>query len=199
MPRRRRDRGRSSSVGGRQAGAAGREHRCRLCPEPGRPAHARRSARGRRRAVPQRRPQHVGRGGYRPATAPYCRPRHPPSLPAVRQTRSYSRGRQGIRTLPYSLAGPCPVFRAGCRFLARIAGLAWGAWPTTPAYRGMWTTTPKRPRPARGACGPRPPRIGACGPQPPKEGPPPPRCVPAATGHTANVASITRRGAELAR
>jgi hypothetical protein len=31
------------------------------------------------------------------------------ACPQSRQTRSYSRGRQGIRILPYSLAGPCPV------------------------------------------------------------------------------------------
>ena len=63
--------------------AAGCEHRCHLCPEPRRPAHACRSARGRRGAVPQRRPECLGRGGYRPAAPPCCCPRHPPGLPAV--------------------------------------------------------------------------------------------------------------------
>jgi hypothetical protein len=63
------------------------------------------------------------------------------------------------------------INRVGCRFLAGIAGLAWGAWATTPAYRGMWATSPRWPhRPAE----------------------------PAATGHTVNVASITTRRTELA-
>ena len=45
--------------------------------------------------------------------------------------------------------------------------------PTTPAYRGLWATTPKRGRR-------RPARARGYG------------------SHTVNVASITRRGAELA-
>ena len=63
--------------------AADGEHRSHLCPEPGRPAHARRSARRCYPAVPQRRPQPVGRGSHRPAAPPGRRPRHSPSLPAV--------------------------------------------------------------------------------------------------------------------
>jgi hypothetical protein len=59
------------------------EHRSRLGPEPGRPAYARRSARRRCPAVPQRRPQRISRGYHRPAASPPRRPRHPPSLPAV--------------------------------------------------------------------------------------------------------------------
>jgi hypothetical protein len=59
------------------------EHRSHLCPEPDRPAHARRSARRCYPAVPQRRPQPVGRGSHRPAAPPGRRPRHPPSLAAV--------------------------------------------------------------------------------------------------------------------
>src|ERR1700733_13516161 len=47
----------------------------------------------------------------------------------------------------------------------------------TPPYRGPCATTPKRPRPALGACVPRPPRIGACVPQPPKMATPPGACA----------------------
>src|SRR5580658_9490260 len=46
-----------------------------------------------------------------------------------------------------------------------------GTWPTTPILRGLWATTPKRWGHAA-------------------------RRVPAATGHTVNVASITRRRAD---
>jgi hypothetical protein len=63
--------------------AADGEHRSHLGPEPGRPAHARRSARRCGTAVPQRRPQLVRRGRHPPAAPPGRRPRHPPSLPAV--------------------------------------------------------------------------------------------------------------------
>ena len=49
------------------------------------------------------------------------------------------------------------LFGVGGRFLAWIAGLAWGAWATTPVFRGLWATTPERPGPARGACGPQAP------------------------------------------
>ena len=49
----------------------------------------------------------------------------------------------------------------------------WGMWPTTPVLRGLWATTPKKGSHAA-------------------------RRVLAAAGHTVNVASITRRRAELA-
>src|SRR5579859_6790713 len=60
------------------------------------------------------------------------------------------------------------LFGAGCRFLARIADLVRGACATTPVLRGLWATTPGRPRPARGAWVPQPPSSGGCVPQPPK-------------------------------
>jgi len=82
--------------------------------------------------------------------------------------------------------------------VARIEDLTWGACATTPVYRGLCATTPERPDPARGACVPQPPSTGACVPQPQKRRPRAARPALAASRHTVNVASITRRRAEQA-
>jgi hypothetical protein len=63
--------------------ATGREYRCYLCPEPGRPAHARRAARRHCPAIPQRRPRAVGWGRHRPAASPRRCPRHTAGLSAI--------------------------------------------------------------------------------------------------------------------
>jgi hypothetical protein len=78
-----------------------------------------------------------------------------------------------------------------------IAHPVWGTWATAPVYRGPGATSPERLRPPYGARGPRPPSIGARGPQAPNVMPP--GSVRAALCHSGQVASITRRHAELAR
>jgi hypothetical protein len=77
-------------------------------------------------------------------------------------------------------------------FSCRIAGLAWGAGATTPAYQGTCATSPRRPRPTRGACVPQPPVYrGTCATTPQRAHAS--RRVLAATCHTVNVALVLDR------
>jgi hypothetical protein len=79
------------------------------------------------------------------------------------------------------------LFRVGCRFLARIGDLVWGACATTPVFRGMCAPAPKRSRPARGAWVPRPPSYRACVPQPPNE-----PCLPARARSSDGAGRVSR-------
>jgi pimeloyl-ACP methyl ester carboxylesterase len=95
-------------------------------------------------------------------TNPFFAAQQPPSLAFLARhlTRLPARG-ASVPVHPSRRTRPAVHSRAG------IPCPAWGPCATAPVYRGLCATTPKRPRPARGARVPQPPSIGACAPQPP--------------------------------